>query len=329
MQNLEGRRDSKGRPPCPVCEETATAPTGIVPRSPYLPDLEFRVVSCRRCGLLRTDPWPTPNQLHDVYESGDYYSTIEASGPVAADLPLIERARRHVRALVVRHHYAVGGAGILGAVASAMFRRRFGWAPKGIRPGDLLDVGCGDGTFLLDAEKAGWNVYGLETSETAVNNARALGLTVLRGSLQDRLFVDLHFDIVRMWSVLEHVQDANAALQEVARLLKPGGWAILQVPNADSLARLLTRARWAGWDLPAHLTHFTPETLRWAVARVGLESVELSQASVGTLANRLSWTSSPIGRAAVFALDQIMDILGRGDCVVLFARRPHSAVSDN
>ena len=160
---------------------------------------------------------------------------------------------------VVHHHFARGGAGFVGAVFSAMFRRRFGYAPKGLQPGALLDVGCGDGTFLLEAQKAGWNVCGLETSETAVKNAKALGLSVLPGSLEDRLFDDSQFNLVRMWSVLEHVPDANVALRELVRILKPGGWAIIQVPNAASFAQRLTQARWSGWDLPAHLTHFIPK----------------------------------------------------------------------
>ena len=96
-------------------------------------------------------------------------------------------------------------------------------APKGLQPGALLDVGCGDGTFLLEAQKAGWNVCGLETSETAVKNAKALGLSVLPGSLEDRLFDDSQFNLLRMWSVLEHVPDANVALRELVRILKPGG----------------------------------------------------------------------------------------------------------
>ena len=79
------------------------------------------------------------------------------------------------------------------------------------------------------------------------------------------------------------------------------------MPNAASFAQRLTRARWSGWDLPAHLTHFTSETLRWAVARAGLEPVELYPASVGTLANHYSWTSGAVGRSAVFALDQLLD----------------------
>ena len=100
------------------------------------------------------------------------------------------------------------------------------------------------------------------------------------------------------------------------------------MPNAASFAQRLTRARWSGWDLPAHLTHFTSETLRWAVARAGLEPVELYPASVGTLANHYSWTSGAVGRSAVFALDQLLDLLGGGDCIVLFARRGRSHNSD-
>ena len=125
-----------------------------------------------------------------------------------------------------------------------------------------------------------------------------------------------------MWSVLEHVADPHTTLMEVVRILKPGGWAILQVPNANSMAQQLTKERWSGWDIPAHLTHFTPETLRWAAARAGLEPVELNHSSVGTLTNWFTWVPSAICRTVVFVLDQLLDLLRAGDCIVLFARRP-------
>jgi 2-polyprenyl-3-methyl-5-hydroxy-6-metoxy-1,4-benzoquinol methylase len=322
MHNQLGNELQSTPPPCPVCASNRTANTGVAPRSPYLPFTNFRIVRCHNCGLLRTSPWPTPEQLHDVYESGHYYSTIEASQVTQIGLPLIERARNLIRSLVVEHHFSNDGGGVRGSIASAIFRRRFGWAPKGLQPGLILDVGCGDGAFLLDVQRAGWTASGLETSQTAVDNAAGLGLDVTCGSLEDKCYEDSKFDVVRMWSVLEHVSDPHTTLTEVVRILKPGGWAILQVPNANSIARQLAKERWSGWDIPAHLTHFTPETLRWTAAKAGLEPVELNYSSVGTLANWVTWGPSAICRILVFLVDQLCDLLRAGDCIVLFARRP-------
>ena len=263
MHDREIRRDSDGPPPCPVCGENATIATGIVPRSPYLPELEFQIVRCRNCGLLRTDPWPTPDQLHDVYESGDYYSTIEASGLAKPDLPLIERIRTYIRARVVHHHFARGGAGFVGAVFSAMFRRRFGWAPKGLQPGALLDVGCGDGTFLLEAQKAGWNVCGLETSETAVKNAKALGLSVLPGSLEDRLFDDspvqsgAHVERARTRARRERRPARISAHLEAGRMGDHSGAQRRILRSTFDSGSLV----WLGPPGPSHTLHFRNSAL--------------------------------------------------------------------
>ena len=161
MHDQTGNNLPSKPPPCPVCASDRTSNTGVAPRSPYLPFTNFRIVRCRNCGLLRTSPWPTPDQLHDVYESGNYYSTIEASRVTQMELPLIERARNLIRSRVVEHHFSSNGGGLGGTIASTIFRRRFGWAPKGLQPGLILDVGCGDGAFLLDVQRAGWNVSGL------------------------------------------------------------------------------------------------------------------------------------------------------------------------
>ena len=315
-------KSTKSAQECPVCGNTGREATGRRPRSPYLNGRQFRIVSCTRCGLLLTDPWPTSELLQNVYDSGTYYSTIEASVTDAPDQGFMDRARRAVRSLVVLHHFAPGGAGFRGWLASAIARRRFGWGPPGLSPGKLLDVGCGDGAFLLDARAAGWDVRGLETSQTAVENATRLGLQVSSGSLESHPFEAGEFDVVRLWSVLEHVADSGVALSELSKLLKPGGWAIVQVPNTRGFTARLTAERWPGWDVPVHLIHFTRSTLSRAIRGCGLSLVELHDSSVGTMSGRHPWLGTAPGRMAVFLMDQVFDVLGGGDAIVVFARRP-------
>jgi SAM-dependent methyltransferase len=317
-------------PACPICGEVGREETGLHPMSPFIEGIKFNIVRCVGCGLFTTDPWPTPDMLHSIHDSGDYYSTIEASMSQVVERPLIDRLHSAVRALVIRQHFATGGAGFWGWLASLVARRRFGWAPRGLpKGGKLLDVGCGDGVFLLDVRDAGWDVSGLDISPTAVRNARRLGLNVDLGSVEDHPLEPGGYDVVRMWSVLEHVPRSDIALDAVLRLLKPGGWLILQVPDVSGFTPRLQGARWTGWHVPLHLVHFDRGTLERAIRKSGLMPVEFHSASVGTMIGRYPQFKNMIGRMAVFLMDQLFDLLGHGDSMIVFARKPFDGETIN
>jgi len=135
----------------------------------------------------------------------------------------------------------------------------------GGRPGRLLDVGTAGGFFGADMRERGWEVTGIERSVAAGNPHR---LAILRQDFPAEC--DLppeHFDVITAWAVFEHLHDPAAAFAACARLLKPGGTLIVQVPNLDSV-----HARWARLeDVPRHLYFFTEGTLRHYAAQVGLE----------------------------------------------------------
>ena len=80
-------------PVCPVCGDPHRHRTGLEPSSPYLDEASYHIARCAGCGLLQTEPWPTPELLRQVYDSGNYYSTVEASATGTPNQPLIERAR--------------------------------------------------------------------------------------------------------------------------------------------------------------------------------------------------------------------------------------------
>ncbi len=94
----------------------------------------------------------------------------------------------------------------------------------------LAEIGCGGGGLLAAAAEFG-DVVGVEASAEFLAAARRRGLTVLPGSLPDRLPLDPgSCDGVLLFDVLEHIEDDRAALRAVGRVLRPGGLLICTAP---------------------------------------------------------------------------------------------------
>ena len=216
----------------------------VVPRfatSDYITGERFVVGFCHNCRLHITTPAPGEAELARYYPSSYY-----GSG---------RRFNRIVEWLL-NHLYSYRALHIEGRQ----------------RPGKVLDIGCGRGLLLSKLRERGWEPQGTELSEEAAVYARErLGLPVSTCALQDCGFADGEFDLVILWHVLEHLHAPRAILQEVSRILKPGGVLLVAVPNFGSW-----EARWSGpgWfhlDVPRHLTHFTPQTLHDALDKAGLK----------------------------------------------------------
>jgi methionine biosynthesis protein MetW len=110
-----------------------------------------------------------------------------------------------------------------------------GWLDPLMVPGHVaLDVGCGDGGRYGDeGRQHGVEVHGVDISEVAVAAARARGMNARVASLTDPLpYPDATFDVAICLEVLEHLVDPAAVVHEIRRVLKPGGRALLSVPNA-------------------------------------------------------------------------------------------------
>src|SRR5205807_1356287 len=69
-------------------------------------------------------------------------------------------------------------------------------------------------------------------------------------------------DVITMWHALEHVHQPRKVLQAAYELLTPGGKLVVAVPNIEGVAFHWFGPHWFGLDLPRHLTHFGPATLR-------------------------------------------------------------------
>jgi len=142
--------------------------------------------------------------------------------------------------------------------------------------GKVLDVGCGVG-LLLERFKGNdkIDIEGIEYSEFAAVKARERGFTVKVGTLEDAGYPENHFDAVTILYVLEHVPNPKEVLSAIYRLMKPGGFLCLSVPNYrylrirgdNKLIRLLNKK--ASIHPEEHLQNYTPKTMERMVTETG------------------------------------------------------------
>ena len=142
------------------------------------------------------------------------------------------------------------------------------------RGGRLLDLGCSSGAFLESLKGDGWELHGIEMSEAVAKRAEARsGAQVFVGDILDAPFASGTFDVVTSFDVLEHVYQPRDVLKKVVEWLKPGGFYYVLVPNIDSGEARLFQSYWYGLELPRHLSHFSPQSLRYLALSVGLEEI--------------------------------------------------------
>lgn len=101
-----------------------------------------------------------------------------------------------------------------------------------LNDGNFLDIGCGNGTVLLELQKKGAkNLSGCDVSETFVNECKKKDLDVLLYDGEKLPYKDESFDIVGSFTVFEHTENPELFLEEKIRVLKSGGYLILGCPN--------------------------------------------------------------------------------------------------
>ena len=202
----------------------------------------FSVARCKACDMLYTRPQIAPESIGAFFP--DDYSAHDA-----------DRARRH----------------------AGTKKGRDPWdtlEPFG--DGNLLDVGCGSGAFMLRQRECGWNVFGIEPSEAAAGVARSLGLNdVWTADVETAPIEGRRFDVITLMGVLDHIPDPLVALTRLHSVCSVGGRLIATVPNAGGAAAAQFGPHWPGWDLPRHQNHFTPTSLADMLRKAGFDTVEL------------------------------------------------------
>ena len=212
----------------------------------------FTIVRCACCGLVYQSPRPEP--IAPFYEGS--YLPFESQAIVWR--PVLKRHQKDKPAFQ-------GAAGLHYNV----FRQVVPW-----RRGSLLDVGCATGDFLEAMARFGWRVQGVEPHGPSAEqaNRRLAGYAdqaVRVGTLEQAGFPDAAFDVITLWHVIEHLPDPRRTLQEIRRILKPGGLCLIQTPCWGSLESFLFGPYWSGLDCPRHFWIFSRFTLQALAEQCG------------------------------------------------------------
>jgi SAM-dependent methyltransferase len=173
-------------------------------------------------------------------------------------LPAVETDERYYQQFYPQGYHtptAPGFAGQLwGLFASFLLRRKVdAFKPYVSLPCKLLDVGCGNGSFLKVLDVHQFDAHGLEPVQEAVEDAKKAGLQVSQGNIQSAALAPEQFDVITLWHVFEHIRDPGVALQRIHALLRPGGIVVMALPNTHSLACRLGNQYWFHLDSPRHL----------------------------------------------------------------------------
>ena len=184
----------------------------------------------------------------------------------------------------------------------------------------------------------GWEPWGIEPNAAlARGTVQRLGLPeerVLAGTAEEADFQDGTFDLVTMSHVLEHVHNPRDTLADVARWLAPHGRVRIWLPNYGSLESRAFRHLWQGLDIPRHLYHFTPATLRATLTAAGFEVERMIPQWQGNmLTGSLTYAFDALrGRERAYRESRRLHVavlpaaaallaLGQGGCLDVTARR--------
>lgn len=225
----------------------------------------FSVVKCRNCGLIYINPRPTQEAILRYYPE-----EYRGFSHVSPENRFIKGLRRILKRFLFE--MVPQGEKVLSSVRSAT-----PWLPAvRKRTGRVLDVGCGEGRTLYRLKQLGWQTYGVELDHKAARHAsETLGLNIFCVQLEEASFPAEYFDLLIFRHSLEHLPHPLASLCEAHRVLKVGGEAIVEVPNACSLQARLFRDRWVYWDIPRHLYTFSDVTLQRMLTRAGFSKASL------------------------------------------------------
>ena len=232
---------------CPSCTTASEAASQIVSAH------GLRVVECPACGFF---------YARNVMEEGSDFARYRLSD--------IDQATVKLRDSVPYLHLEVARARYYLTLISEV-----GGTSAIRRPGSLLEIGCGSGTFLVEASRLGWDSLGVDPGLAAVGQARQRSARVVLGYFpQDLPDPSIRVDLIAMLDVLEHVVEPRPFLREIKERLRPGSLLFVQVPNWDSLLVQVEGAR-STIVAPGHWSYFTRDTLVRLMANEGFAALHV------------------------------------------------------
>lgn len=245
---------------CPLCQSTKSSVlfNSLIDMMMHNRADNWTLNQCSGCAVAYLSPRPNKKSIHkaytDYYTHGDGNSTIK-KGKVAS---LLNYLKKLIYKVKYQRDYSVKELFLylLIVISYPVYLfldakiRHIGVLNK--HKNRLLDIGCGNGDFLVFAKDLGWDVMGLDVDTGAVNSALSKGVHVQLGGIESLHKEDM-FDMITLNHVIEHVYNPVELIQECYKHLNPGGKLWIESPNIESIGLNVYKKYWRGLEPPRHL----------------------------------------------------------------------------
>lgn len=231
---------------CPICQSQHIE--SFLEAKDYTVSGEFfKIVQCRSCDFLFTNPRPLAKEAGKYYQSETYISHSNTKEGIVNKL----------------YHW----------VRNFTLQQKINWIRSYKNSNTLLDIGCGNGHFLQACQSAGWDVRGMELDPQTAAKATVLTKAKIAGKLSE-IEAQEKFQIISLWHVLEHVYELDEYFTFFKKHLNENGKLLIAVPNPKSHDAEKFKSHWAAYDVPRHIHHFTPKTIQFLASKYGFKLVK-------------------------------------------------------
>jgi len=225
---------------CPVCNNSNFNVFKEVFDDRYGEPNKYNLAKCSNCSHISTYPRLQLKELGPLYSK--YYPRKDIN---YKDVLAKVKLRKNIFSKFLTWFQGVNNLGQL-------------YAKKDEH---VLDIGCGDCSSLIYLRKLGAIPYGIEEDKNVKSIAKSLDLPVHFGSIEDKPFSKVFFDLVVMNQVLEHMPSPAKTLNLIKERLTENGRIIIVIPNSESFWQKITGSKWINWHIPYHLHHFNQRNI--------------------------------------------------------------------
>jgi 2-polyprenyl-3-methyl-5-hydroxy-6-metoxy-1,4-benzoquinol methylase len=215
----------------------------------------FEIVECSACKAVYLSPNPDSELLTKAYDDS-YYGGQEDDEKFEG---FVEKGLNYFR--------------------KQRAKKISNLVPKG---SDILDIGCGNGQFLKEVQSIGQHkIFGTEMEGSSAKRASKIkDIKLFVGDLPKAEFSNHQFDVITLFHVFEHLQEPEAYLDIVDKILKPNGYLVISFPNIDSWQSLFFKGKWLHLDPPRHLFFFKPKHFKKIMHERGYSLIDEQHFSI-------------------------------------------------
>ena len=211
----------------------------------------YEIQTCTACGFMFTQDAPDASSIGSYYKSEDYVSHSDTQKG------LFFKVYHRVREYMLNQK-----------------RKAIISNSSDENNQQLLDIGTGRGYFLNHMQEHGYSCTGIEQDpDVRAVASKDFNLNILPPEELYKL-EENQFDLVTLWHVLEHVHDLRGYLDKIKALLKPKGLLVIALPNPVCADEKKYKEHWAGWDVPIHLWHFTPQNIKELLSQYQFKMID-------------------------------------------------------